>query len=46
MWKLANQPEVPWPFEVILVSILLEQEKEMVELRSKLETQEKRGKAG
>jgi hypothetical protein len=42
MWKLANQPEVPWPFEVILVSILLEQEKEMVELREKIDGREKR----
>jgi hypothetical protein len=27
----------PWPFEIILISILLEQEKEMDELRKKME---------
>ena len=27
----------PWPFETILISILLEQEKEMEELRKKME---------
>jgi hypothetical protein len=27
----------PWPFETILVSILLEQEKALVELRSRIE---------
>ena len=27
----------PWPFEIILISILLEQEKEMDELRKKIE---------
>jgi hypothetical protein len=31
----------PWPFEVILISMLLEQEKEMDELRSKIQTKEK-----
>ena len=31
-----------WSFEVILVSILLEQEKEMVELREKIDGREKR----
>jgi hypothetical protein len=36
----------PFPFETILISMLLEHEKAMVELRSKLETQEKRGKVG
>ena len=30
----------PWPFETILVSILLEHEKVLVELRSKLQTLE------
>ena len=30
----------PWPFETILISILLEHEKALVELRSKLEVQE------
>ena len=32
----------PWPFETILISILLEHEKALVELRSKLETLEER----
>jgi hypothetical protein len=27
----------PWPFETILISVLLEQEKEMDELRKKIE---------
>jgi hypothetical protein len=27
----------PWPFETILISMLLEQEKEMAELRSRIE---------
>ncbi len=31
----------PWPFETILISILLEHEKALAELRSKLKTQEK-----
>ena len=30
----------PWPFETILISILLEHEKALVELRSKLKAQE------
>ena len=30
----------PWPFETILISILLEQEKALDELRSKIEAQE------
>jgi len=30
-----------WPFETILISMLLEQEKALVELRSKIEAQEK-----
>jgi hypothetical protein len=33
----------PWPFETILISILLEQEKALGELRSKLEAKEKKG---
>jgi hypothetical protein len=33
----------PWPFETILVSILLEHEKALVELRSKLGVLEKKG---
>ena len=31
----------PWPFETILISILLEHEKVLCELRSKLKVQEK-----
>jgi len=34
----------PWPFETILISILLEHEKALVELRSKLKTQERQEK--
>jgi hypothetical protein len=34
----------PWPFETILVSILLEHEKALVELRSKLKVLEERNK--
>ena len=33
----------PWPFETILISILLEHEKALVELKSKLNAQEKQG---
>ena len=33
----------PWPFETILVSILLEHEKALVELRSKLKAIEEKG---
>jgi len=34
----------PWPFETILISMLLEQEKAMIELRSKMkESEEKKG---
>jgi len=32
----------PWPFETILISILLEHEKALVELRSKLRVLEKK----
>jgi len=32
-----------WPFETILISMLLEQEKEMVELRSKIDVRGKNG---
>src|SRR5512136_376554 len=35
----------PWPFETILVSILLEHEKALVELRSKIRTLEERKSA-
>jgi hypothetical protein len=31
----------PWPFETILISMLLEHEKDLVRLRSKLEAPEK-----
>ncbi len=31
----------PWPFETILISILLEHEKALSELKSKIKTQEK-----
>ncbi len=34
----------PWPFETILISILLEHEKALVELRSKLKVLEERNK--
>jgi hypothetical protein len=33
----------PWPLETILVSILLEQEKELAELRAKIEAVRKEG---
>jgi hypothetical protein len=33
----------PWPFETILISILLEHEKALAELRSKLKAQEGQG---
>jgi hypothetical protein len=33
----------PWPFETILISILLEHEKALFELRSKLKTKETQG---
>jgi hypothetical protein len=33
----------PWPYETILLSILLEHEKALVELRSKLRSIEKKG---
>ncbi len=36
----------PWPFETILVSILLEHEKALVDLRSKLMALEERKKEG
>jgi hypothetical protein len=31
----------PWPFETILISILLEHEKALAEVKSKIKTQEK-----
>jgi hypothetical protein len=31
----------PWPFEIILISMLLEREKELVGLRSKIEAKQK-----
>jgi hypothetical protein len=37
----------PWPFETILISMLLEHEKALVELRSKIKTHEEQvGKGG
>jgi hypothetical protein len=36
----------PWPFETILVSILIEHEKALVELRSKLRAMEEKGAEG
>jgi len=33
----------PWPFETILISILLEHEKALAELKSKIKAQEGRG---
>ena len=36
----------PWPFETILLSILLEHEKALVELRSKLRVLEERKEEG
>ena len=36
----------PWPFETILLSILLEHEKALVELRSKLQTLESKAESG
>ena len=36
----------PWPFETILISILLEHEKALVELRSKLRALEEREQKG
>jgi hypothetical protein len=36
----------PWPFETILVSILLEHEKALVELRSKLRVLEEKERPG
>ena|SRR4030067_247869 len=36
----------PWPFETILISMLLEHEKALVELRSKIKDHEERGGRG
>ena len=36
----------PWPFEAILISILIEHEKAMAELRLKLKTHEERIREG
>ena len=36
MLKLGSKASRPWPFETILISILLEQEKALVELREKI----------
>jgi len=35
--EAGNNASRPWPFETILISMLLEQEKALVELRSKIE---------
>jgi len=35
--EAGSKASRPWPFETILISILVEQEKEMVELRKKIE---------
>jgi hypothetical protein len=37
--EAGSKASGPWPFETILISILVEQEKEMVELREKIEGQ-------
>jgi hypothetical protein len=34
----------PWPFETILISILLEHEKALAELKSKIKAQEEQGR--
>ena len=39
--KAGGSASRPWPFDTILVSILLEQEKTLVKLRSKIEAKEK-----
>jgi len=36
----------PWPFETILLSILIEHEKALVELRAKLKAIEEKGQKG
>jgi hypothetical protein len=41
--QAGNCASRPWPFETILISILLEHEKALAELRSKLKTQEDQG---
>jgi hypothetical protein len=35
--EAGNKASRPWPFEIILISILVEQKKELVELRLKIE---------
>ena len=39
--KAGSKASRPWLFETILISILVEQEKEMVELRSRVSSMEK-----
>lgn len=39
--EAGSKASRPWAFETILISILLEQEKALVELRSKLKLHEK-----
>jgi hypothetical protein len=42
--KVGGSASRPWPFEAILISMLLEQEKAVVELRSKIKVyEEKKG---
>jgi hypothetical protein len=40
--EAGNNAARPWPFETILISILLEQEKALVELREKIRNYEDR----
>ena len=42
--EAGNNASRPWPFETILISILVEQEKALVELREKIEGYEEMGK--
>jgi hypothetical protein len=41
--EAGGNAQRPWSFETILISMLLEQEKELVGLKSKLEGREKQG---
>ena len=42
--EAGSKASRPWPFETILISILVEQEKEMVDLGSRLKMHEDREK--
>jgi hypothetical protein len=44
--QAAGDASRPWPFETILISILLEHEKALAELRSKIKAQEEQGGRG